>query len=53
VSVLSEARRRGSVTRHVAVAGELSTHGAAEGGAVRKEAGVVDSPHELLFVYMN
>jgi hypothetical protein len=34
----------------VAVAGELSTHGAAEGGVVREEAGVVDSRHELLFV---
>jgi hypothetical protein len=34
----------------VAVDDELSTHEAAEGGVVREEAGVVDSPHELLFV---
>jgi hypothetical protein len=34
----------------VAVVGELSTHGAAEGGVVREEAGVVDSLHGLLFV---
>jgi hypothetical protein len=34
----------------VEVAGELSKHGAAEGGVMRKEAGVVDSPHEFMFV---
>jgi hypothetical protein len=34
----------------VAVVVELSTPGAAEGGVVREEAGVVDSPHKLLFV---
>jgi hypothetical protein len=34
----------------VAVGGELSTHGAPEGGVVCEEAGVVDSPHEFLFV---
>jgi hypothetical protein len=34
----------------VAVASELATHGAAHGGVVCEEAGVVDSPHEFLFV---
>jgi hypothetical protein len=34
----------------VSVACELATHGAAQGGVVCEEAGVVDSPHEFLFV---
>jgi hypothetical protein len=34
----------------VTVVGELSTHRAAEVGVVREEAGVVDSPHELLLL---
>jgi hypothetical protein len=34
----------------VAVAGELATHEAAQGGVVCEKAGVVDSPHEFLFV---
>jgi hypothetical protein len=34
----------------VAVTGELATHGAAQCGVVCEEAGVVDSPHELLLV---
>jgi hypothetical protein len=34
----------------VAVAGELATHGAAQGGVVGEEAGVVYSPHEFLLV---
>jgi hypothetical protein len=29
---------------------ELATHGAAHGGVVCEEAGVVDSPHEFLLV---
>jgi hypothetical protein len=32
----------------MAVAGELSTHGATQGGVVDKEAGDVYAPHELL-----
>jgi hypothetical protein len=34
----------------VAVASELATRGAARGGVVCEEAGVVDSPHEFLLV---
>ena len=34
----------------MAVAGELATYGAAQGGVVCEEAGVVDSPHEFLLV---
>jgi hypothetical protein len=34
----------------VAVASELATHGATQGGIVCEEAGVVDSPHEFLLV---
>jgi hypothetical protein len=34
----------------VAIARELATHGAAQGGVVCEEAGFVDSPHEFLFV---
>jgi hypothetical protein len=34
----------------VAVASELATHGAAHGGVVCEEAGVVDSPHEFLLM---
>jgi hypothetical protein len=34
----------------VAVAGELATHGEAQGGVVCEEAGVVDSPHAFLLV---
>jgi hypothetical protein len=48
VAVLSQARHGGAVTGHVAVAGELATRGAAQGGVVCEEAGVVDSPHEVL-----
>jgi hypothetical protein len=34
----------------VAVASELTTHGAAQGGVVCEEAGVVDPPHIFLLV---
>jgi hypothetical protein len=34
----------------VAVAGELATHGAAQGGVVCEETGVMDSPHKCLLV---
>jgi hypothetical protein len=34
----------------VAIASELATHGAAQGGMVCEKAGVVDSPHEFLLV---
>jgi hypothetical protein len=34
----------------VAVAGELAAHGATQGGVVGEEAGVVNTPHEFLFV---
>jgi hypothetical protein len=34
----------------VPVASELATHGAAHGGVVGEESGVVDSPHEFLLV---
>jgi hypothetical protein len=51
VTFVSEASYRGAFARSVAVAGELSAHGAAKGRDVREEAGVVFSPHELLFVY--
>jgi hypothetical protein len=50
VSIPSETGHRGAFTRHLAVACDLSAHGTAEGGAVREEAGVVDPPHEFLFV---
>ena len=40
----------GAITGHVAVAGELATHGTSHGGVVCEEAGVVDSPHEFLLV---
>jgi hypothetical protein len=50
VAVLSKARHGGAVTGRVAVAGELSTHGAAQVGVVCEKAGVVDSPHEFLLV---
>jgi hypothetical protein len=35
---------------HVAVAGELGTHGAAQGGVVGEEADILESPHEFLLV---
>jgi hypothetical protein len=50
VAVLSEARHGWAVTGHVAVANELATHGAPQGGVVCEKAGVVDSPHEFLLV---
>jgi hypothetical protein len=34
----------------VAVGGELAAHGAAQGGVVGEEAGVVYAPHEFLLV---
>jgi hypothetical protein len=34
----------------MAVAGELATHGAAQGGVVGEEAGVVYAPREFLLV---
>jgi hypothetical protein len=34
----------------VAVAGELTTHEAAQGGVVGEEAGAVHAPHEFLLV---
>jgi hypothetical protein len=34
----------------VAIANELATHEAAQGGVVSEEAGVVNSPHEILLV---
>jgi hypothetical protein len=51
VSVLYEARHRGSITYHVSVHNELPTYKAAEDGVTRKEAGVVDPPREVIFVY--
>jgi hypothetical protein len=39
-----------AVTGHVAVVGELSTHGATQGGVVGEEAGVMYAPHEFLLV---
>ena len=50
MSVLSQARHGWAVTGHVAVAGELATHGTSQGGIVWEEAGVVDAPNEFLFV---
>jgi hypothetical protein len=50
VTVLYEAGHRGAVNGHVAVAGEMTSHGAAQGGVVWKEAGVVHSPYEFLTV---
>jgi hypothetical protein len=50
VPVLSKVRHRGAVACHVSDAGELPSHGAAEGGIVREETGVVYSPHKLMFV---
>jgi hypothetical protein len=34
----------------VAVAGELATHGATQGGIVGEEAGVLDAPHEFILL---
>ena len=34
----------------MAVASELATHGAAQGGVVCKKVGIVNSPHEFLGV---
>jgi hypothetical protein len=34
----------------VSIASELAPHGAAQGGVVCEEAGVVNPPHEFLFV---
>ena len=34
----------------MAIASDLATHGAAHGGVVCEEAGVVDSPHEFLLM---
>jgi hypothetical protein len=45
VPLLLEAWHRGAIARHVVFAGELSTHGATEGGVLRHEAVVLDSPH--------
>jgi hypothetical protein len=50
VAVPSHAGHSGAVTGHVAVAGELSTHWATQGGVVGKEAGVVHAPYEFLLV---
>ena len=50
MAVLSHVRHGWAVTCHVAVASELAAHGAPQGGVVCEEAGVVDSPHEFLFV---
>jgi hypothetical protein len=50
MAVMSQAKHGWAVTGHVTVASELATHGAAQGGVVREEAGVVDSSHEFLFV---
>jgi hypothetical protein len=50
VHVLFESRHRRADAGHVSVVGELSANGAAEGGGVREEAGVVYPPHELMFV---
>jgi hypothetical protein len=47
---MSKAGHRGAVTGHVAVVGELTGHGAAQGGVVCEEAGVVHFPHEFLLV---
>jgi hypothetical protein len=44
------ANHGGAVTGHVAVAGELATHGATQGEVVGEEAGVMYSPHEFLLV---
>jgi hypothetical protein len=50
VPLLSEARHRGAVVRHMTVVGELSTHGTVGGRVVREEADVVDSSHVFFFV---
>jgi hypothetical protein len=50
VAVMSQPRHGGAVTGHVAVASELAPRGAAQGGVVCEEVGVVDSPHEFLLV---
>jgi hypothetical protein len=50
VAVLSYAINGEEVTGHVAVASELATHGATQGGVVGEEAGVVYAPHDFLLV---
>ena len=50
MAVQSQAIHGGAVTGHVAVAGELATHGATHGGVVGEEAGVVNAPHGFLLV---
>jgi hypothetical protein len=50
VAVMFEARHGGAITGHVAVAGELATHGATQDGVVGEEAGVVYARDEFLLV---
>jgi hypothetical protein len=50
VAVMSKAGHGGVVTGHVAVVGELTTHGAAHGGVEGEEADVVHAPREFLLV---
>jgi t-SNARE complex subunit (syntaxin) len=47
---MSKAGHGGAVACHVAVASELSTHGATQGGVVGEEASVVHVPHKFLLV---
>jgi hypothetical protein len=41
MAVMYEAGNKGAVTGHVAIAGELTIHGALQEGVVWEEAGVV------------
>jgi hypothetical protein len=47
---MSQARHGGAVSGHVAVASELFTHWATEGGVVGEEASGVHTPYEFLLV---
>jgi hypothetical protein len=50
MAVMSQAGHSRAVTGHVAVASQLSAHGATHSGVVGEEAGVVHAPYEFLLV---
>jgi hypothetical protein len=50
LSQLSQTGHGGAITVHVALAGELSAHGATQGGIVGEEAGVVHAPYDFLLL---
>jgi hypothetical protein len=50
VAVLPEARNRGAISRHVAIANELTAHWAFESFIPCEEAGVVNAPQKFHFL---